>query len=152
MTGLKVRIVKLESMRVAYTHGFSETPESDAWNALRDWAEPKGLLGDPTKHRVFGHNNPNPSPGDTSYGYDFMITVESDVKPEGEVQIREFPGGLYAVTENRGIENIGQTWERLVAWCASSKYERASHQWLEEHFPPYVSDEMMMDLYVPISE
>jgi hypothetical protein len=38
MEKLIVKVVKLEPMRVAYTHAISKTPETDAWNALVAWA------------------------------------------------------------------------------------------------------------------
>ena len=58
MTESDVRIVKLEPMRVASVRAISETPERDAWEKVRTWAEPKGLLADIEKHPIFGFNNP----------------------------------------------------------------------------------------------
>ena len=46
MTEPDVRIVKLEPMRVASVRAISETPERDAWEKVRAWAEPKGMLKD----------------------------------------------------------------------------------------------------------
>ena len=43
-TDLDVRIERLEPMRVATAHAMSETPERDAWEKLRAWAEHKGLF------------------------------------------------------------------------------------------------------------
>src|SRR5574341_504661 len=58
---MKVNIVKLAPMRIASIRALSETPERDAWEKLRAWANPKGLLDDSDKHPVFGFNNPSPS-------------------------------------------------------------------------------------------
>jgi DNA gyrase inhibitor GyrI len=152
----EIRIVKLEPMRVASVHGFGESPEGIAWNKLWAWAEPKGLLDDPEKHRIFGFDNPAPSPGSPNYGYDFWILVGPEVEPEGDASIKDFDGGLYAVARCEGLDNIGPVWKQLVRWREDSHYQRGHHQWLEEHIgqarketPP---EELVMDLYLPIVE
>ena len=156
MSELDVRIVKLEPMRVASAHALGEGPEEDAIKKLIAWAKPKGLLEDPEKHRVFGFNNPDPSPGSPNYGYEFWITVGPDVEPEGEITIKEFSGGLYAVTRcevQNPWDDIPGTWKRLVAWLEDSKYRWSPHQWLEEHLGPLESSEQfVLDLYMPIAE
>jgi AraC family transcriptional regulator len=125
-----------------------------AWKKLAAWARPKGLFDDLESHRIFGFNNPSPSAGSPNYGYEFWIQVGPEVQPEGEVTIREFQGGLYAVTRCKGVETITPTWKELVKWLADSRYKRASHQWLEEHIGPadVGPDELTLDLYAPIAE
>jgi DNA gyrase inhibitor GyrI len=156
MDEVNVRIVRLEPMRMASVHGFGESPEHQAWAKLIAWAGPKGLLDDLKKHRILGFNNPSPSPGSPNYGYEFWIVVDPDVEPEGDVRIADFQGGLYAVTQCRGIANIGQMWRELVAWREDSKYRAASHQWLEEHLGSVDASQdeeaMVLDLYLPIAE
>jgi DNA gyrase inhibitor GyrI len=156
MDELEVRIIELEPMRVASAHAFGEGPERQALAKLVAWAEPKGLLEDLEKHRVFGFNNPDPSPGSPNYGYEFWIAVGPDVEPEGDIRIKEFPGGLYAVTRceaKNPWEDIPGTWQRLVAWREGSKYRGAAHQWLERHLGPLEPvDEFVLDLYLPIGE
>jgi AraC family transcriptional regulator len=156
MSELDVRIVKLEPMRVASAHAYSASPEHGAMEKLIAWAKPKGLLENPGKHRVFGFNNPDPSPGSPNYGYEFWIVVGPDVEPEGEIKIKDFSGGLYAVTRcevKNPWEDIPTTWRRLAAWRENSKYRGANNQWLEEHLSPLgSSDEFVLDLYLPIAE
>ena len=55
-----------------------------------------------------------------------------EVQADAEVQIKQFGGGLYAVTRCQGVETITDTWKQLVAWLAASPYRQAHHQWLEE--------------------
>ena len=154
MSELEVRIVELEPMRVASVHAYSASPEHDAWNKLIAWAKPQGLLDDPETHRIFGFDNPSPSPGSPNYGYEFWIAVGPEVEPEGEVKIKDFSGGLYAVARCKGVENIGPTWKRLVVWGEESKYRHARHQWLEEHIgsadAPQDEEGLVLDLYMPI--
>ena len=153
MTELDVRIVELEPMRVACVNAYSGTPEVDSWALMEAWAKQKGLLEVPGR-RIFGFNNPNPSPGTPNYGYDFWITVAPDIEAEGDVRIIDFPGGLYAVTRVKGVEGIHETWKNLVTWLEESKYKHANHQWLEEHLTPMDTplEEFTLDLYAPITE
>lgn len=156
MSELKVRIVRLEPMRVASVHALGASPERDALGKLLAWAEPKGLLSDHETHRIFGFDNPNPSPGSPNYGYEFWITVGPEVEPEGEVRIQDFDGGLYAVTRCQGVSNIGATWKTLGTWVEDSKYRSARHQWLEEHIgpadAPQDEEALVLDLFFPIAE
>jgi DNA gyrase inhibitor GyrI/DNA-binding HxlR family transcriptional regulator len=163
MKELEVKTVRLEPMRVASARAISKTPEHDAWEKMRAWAEPKGLLEDIEKHPVFGFNNPNPSPDRKEYGYEFWIRVEPDIKPEGEIDIKEFKGGLYAVTTCRLKEELEseffqkegylESWKKIVDWVKSSKYDFAKHQCLEKAHDPGASDkELVLDLYCPIEE
>lgn len=157
MSELDVRIVELKSMRVASFLGFGPSPENEAWKQLLTWANDKGLLEDIKKHRLFGFNNPNPSPGSPNYGYEVWIVIDPDTEVEEDVRSFEFGGGLYAVTNcivpKGDFEVIGDTWKKLVAWREDSKYKCGSHQWLEESIPTDLPNtEFVLDLFLPIAE
>ncbi len=159
----EVCIVNLEPLRVASFNGFGQEPEHQAWRKLTAWAEPRGFLQDLKNHRIFGFNNPMPSPGSPNYGYELWIIVGPDTQPDAEMEIKDFSGGAYAVarcdTAGDPSQTIGAAWQKLVAWQAQSKYKNGSHQWLEEHLRPEgkgvvetAGGEWMLDLYLPIEE
>jgi DNA gyrase inhibitor GyrI len=157
MSDLDVRIVQLEPMRLISAWGFGPSPEEEAWNKLRAWAEPRGLMEDLEKNRTFGFNNPDPSPGSPNYGYELWIDAGPDVEPEGDLRVVGFDGGLYAVTlcevPEGDFEVIGKTWKKLVAWREDSKYRCGAHQWLEKSVPPGRPGlAFALDLYLPIVE
>jgi DNA gyrase inhibitor GyrI len=155
MSELEVRIERLEPMRVANVRVVSETPERDAWNKMREWAEPLGLLKDIKKNPVFGFNNPGPAPGRREYGYEFWIRIDPDIEPEGDIQVRDFPGGLYAVTKCSllGDPNILETWKLLWEWVLESKYEHSRTHELEKPLNPLSPEEdLILDLFLPIEE
>jgi DNA gyrase inhibitor GyrI/DNA-binding HxlR family transcriptional regulator len=163
MKKLEVKIVKLEPMRVASVRAVSTTPENDAWEKMRSWAEPKGLLEDINKHPVFGFNSPDPSPGRKEYGYEFWIRVDPDTKPAGDVEIKKFEGGLYAVTTCKLKEELESeffrkngylgSWKNLVDWVKSSRYKMGKHQCLEKaHEPGASEEELILDLYCPVEQ
>jgi AraC family transcriptional regulator len=157
MSNIDVRIVELPAMRVACVNGFGEGPEGMAFDKMKAWAAAHNLSG--RSYRLFGYNNPDPSPGSPNYGYDVWITVDESVQADADVRIIEFPGGLYAVTRievNEPGNDIPSAWQQLVKWMENSKYRHGRHQWLEEHIGPL--DEMggeqsfTLDLHLPISE
>lgn len=165
MSELEVRIIKLEPMCVASALGFGDHPEEMAWNKILSWAKPLGVLDDLKTARFFGFNNPDPSPGSPNYGYEQWIVVGSDAQASGDIKMKDFPGGLYAVTRCK-LNNIGEMWQRLVVWRDGSKYQCASHQCLEEVLnreeiltpdgnklpDDIVFQTMTLDLYLPIAE
>ena len=156
MDSIDVRIVRLEPTRVASVHAFGPSPEEMAMRKLIAWASPRGLLDDRRAHRVFGFNNPDPSPGSPNYGYEFWITVGAEVETEGEVEIKAFEGGLYAVAQcpvtGDPNDEIPRKWRELGTWVENSRYQWAPHQWLEEHIGVTDPETMHLGLYCPITE
>jgi DNA gyrase inhibitor GyrI len=155
MSKLEVRIERLEPMRMASVRVVSDTPEHDAWEKMREWAEPLGLLKDIEKNPVFGFNNPGPALDRREYGYEFWIRIDPDVEPEGDIQVINFPGGLYAVTKCSllGDPNILETWKSLSEWVLENKYEhRRTHELEKPQNPLSPEEDLILDLYFPIEE
>ncbi|UCC85021.1 MAG: GyrI-like domain-containing protein [Gemmatimonadota bacterium] len=155
MSDLQVDIVSVPPMRVASVRVVSETPERDAWEKMRAWAESKRLLTQPGANPVFGFNNPPPAEGRKEYGYEFWIRVDPNTEVAGELEAKDFPGGLYAVTRCRLYGdpkgNVLEIWKRLWDWVVSSDYEwRRTHE-LEKPVDPLApEEELVLDLYLPI--
>jgi DNA gyrase inhibitor GyrI len=155
---LKVHIVKLEPMRVASVRVVSETPEVDAWGKLRNWAEPLGILQDDENHPIFGFNNPNPQPDSKEYGYELWIKVGPEVESGGDVEVKDYPGGLFAVTTCKltgdpSGRNILETWRALLEWVKTSQYKwRQVHELEKVHDPMASEIDIILDLYLPIEE
>jgi len=157
MEELDVRIVTLPPLRVICFNGFGPSPELQAWEKLAAWAKAHDLWDKP--HRLFGYNNPDPSPGSPNYGYDAWMTVDESIQAEGEGRIIDFPGGLYAVTTAHAGpqgEGIYETWQQLAAWVEKSKYhpEYCQRLCLEESLPvkSRIEGGFTLDLYEPIAE
>ncbi len=160
---MDVRIEQLLPLRVASVRAVSEAPERDAWAKLRAWAEPRGLLEDLDTHPIFGFNNPNPSPERREYGYEFWIRIapedeaEGRADPEGDVELKDFPGGYYAVTtcrlqgDPRG--SVPQIWRMLWDWVQASEFEWSGDHELERLHDPWAPEpEMMLDLFLPLED
>jgi len=146
-----IRIVTLKPARVAGCRAVGEHPERDAFNTLLSWAKDQGLAGR-SDSRFFGFDNPGPAKNKTEYGYEVWMTVGPDVRASGKIEIKDFPGGQYAVKQT-SLPRIGDAWREIVAWCKQSPYAESSRQCLEEHLalpidtPP---ESVLLDLYLPI--
>jgi AraC family transcriptional regulator len=156
MSDLDVGIVTLPPLRVASFHGFGTGPETIAWQKMEAWATAKGFMADRAGHRIFGFNNPDPSPGSPNYGYEFWMVVGPEVAGDAQAVIKQFAGGLYAVTHcavTSPGDDIPAMWGKLVKWCEGSEYSMARHQWLEEHIEGAGggAQAFVLDLYLPIA-
>ncbi len=150
MNTLNMRIEKLAPMRVASVHVVSEHPEAEAWEKLRAWAEPRGLLQDPREHPVFGFNNPSPSADRKEYGYEFWICVGPEIATDDQVEVKEVAGGRFAVLTHRGYPSP-QVWKQLWDWTQSQGYRwRKTHELEGIHDPLASASEVTFDLYLPI--
>ena len=158
---MEVRLERLETMRAAHVHVFSESPEEDAWKKLASWAKPRGLLEEGIGTRVFGRNT-YPTDKPEPHGYEFFLTVGPDVEPEGDIDMREIPGGLYAVLRFRDLDNMKDAWQHLWNWINESEYEhigwrKGEHGWcngFEENLNPLERSphNWIFDLWVQLKE
>ena len=156
MNDIIVRIANLEPMRVVVGYAYGESPEFQAWEKVLAFARAKGLLDRPQRPRFFGFNNPDPSIGSPNYGYEQWMTVGPDVEAKGDIEVKEIPGGRYAVARFQGIEYIGEMWRQLVMWAEANGIQLAPGQLLEELLSP-VEDldspaKFVFDLYLPVAE
>jgi AraC-like DNA-binding protein/DNA gyrase inhibitor GyrI len=150
----KIKVLKqLPPMQVAYFRAVGKTPERDAWKTLIGWAKDKRVMGGSKPYRIFGFDNPGPESGNPIYGYEFWITVDSNVPESDKIRIKEFPGGLYAVTGTT-IAEISNAWRHFTRWLKISRYKPGLHQCLEEHLTHEETpvDKMQIDLYLPIAK
>ena len=75
------------------------------------------------------------------------------MKPEGDISVEAFPGGLYATTEVIGVANISPSWERLLAWCKEHGHPPLDQVGLEEHLEALADplpEFLRVKLYLPI--
>jgi DNA gyrase inhibitor GyrI len=151
--GSEIRIVTLKPARMAGYRAVSEHPEHDAFSVLLAWAKDCGLAGKKDT-RFFGFDNPGPSGGKSTYGYEAWMTVGPEIGASGDIEITDFPGGLFAV-KHTTLPRIGEAWREIVAWCKRSPYVESTRQCLEEHLALPIDTEpesMTLDLYLPIEE
>jgi len=153
-----VRIINLRPMRVAWYNHISDEPEEHSWNEMINWVKEQGLDKLFTS-RYFGFDSTAPQEGSSEYGYEVWVTVGENVEPSGKIGIKEFKGGLYAVSNTKGCpgDKIPLVYRNLHEWIKESDYNFGNHQCLEEHFPNIPSKQneeffSHLDIFYPIKE
>lgn len=156
MTQRKVDIVELPAMRVASALGFGKEPEMQASTMIHEFAKKAGIELDFNKIRMYGFDNPSPSPGSPNYGYEFWLPVDESVEAIAPIQIKQFTGGTFASTRFTGLSNIGRVWKELVAWVEDSSYAFGPNycHGLEKNDTPFEQDpeKWTFDLYLPVAK
>lgn len=147
-----VRTVNAGPLRVVAFRAQGTEPEASAFEKLRSWAEPRGLLADRSSFLLLGRNDPPPAPGRPDYGYVYMLTIPDGLEAGGGVEIIEIPQATYLVVRAR-LSDMGTRWEALYRWAESSGFTVTGHG-LEEHLNlpgTVVPEEMVFDLWLPIT-
>lgn len=161
-----LEITRLEPCKVASFHvKDSLTPEADVFKLFRNWAEANGLL---ERHRflpVLGFNNPW-GPEGKPRGYEIWSFLEGLGEVDlSDVTVKNFPGGLFAVTTIPGIDVIPEYAQQLrVAIDAHPRYATAypeKYQYdvdpspeLEMVYTPNAqrAEDFVLDYFIPIKE
>ncbi len=136
---MEIKVVELNPMKVASFQYVGENPELNAFKEMITWAQEKNLLSKNMRYHFFGFNNPIPTEDNPVYGYEVWLPLDDDFEGDGEIKIKEFKGGLFAVTEMLFSDFLsGQDWNVFHSaaklWMKENMYEFDSTvQWLEEH-------------------
>jgi AraC family transcriptional regulator len=86
---------------------------SEAWSTLMKFAYSRRLMKKDTKAIGISHDDPDITP-EEKIRYDACITINQDVKPEGEVGIQTINGGRYAVFLHKGpYDRLGETYKAI---------------------------------------
>jgi len=154
MLNREFRFMSVPAMRVARFQVTGPTPEADAYALLQAWAGPKGYLGDPAAHPVYGFDNPEATEANPQHGYEFWISVGPE-EQDPTAAYAEFPGGLYGVTEcvlGDNQDDYRASWGRLEAWVKAQGYAYAPHQYLEYGLGDAPEGGFMLRLLLPVAK
>jgi len=137
-----VKLQRLTPMTAAYVHADGPNPEEDARKIITQYSTTNGLT-QKKGARLFGRNT-YPTDAPEPHGYEYYLTVDSDVKSGGEISIKEVPGGLYAVLEVKNLFNIVEGWKSLFSWVESKGHEpvgltKGEHGWVNSAFEELVN-------------
>ncbi len=153
---LKVDIKTLPTRRIAFVrHVGPYSAVGTAFDTLLSWAAPRGLLGG-RDIEILGvcYDHPELTPLDR-IRYDAALVVDEDVGAEGEIDVRELPGGDHAVVCHEGpYQELNKTYGYIYGrWLPTSGRLPAD----SPPFEVYLNDpdssepeELLTDLYIPL--
>jgi DNA gyrase inhibitor GyrI/AraC-like DNA-binding protein len=127
-----VRIVPSAAMRVAYVRCFGLYLDCqkgvEAYARLMAWARDRGVLAPHALLIGMSPDDPEITPL-AKCRHDFCLTVDEEVKPDGEINLTTIPATTYAMHHCVGdIHKFDQAWNYLFkVWLPASGYQPA-HQ------------------------
>ncbi|OGV45653.1 MAG: hypothetical protein A2X46_15010 [Lentisphaerae bacterium GWF2_57_35] len=153
---MKPEIKKRTDVKAVYVRrtGKYQTSAKEAWEAVCNQAFPKGLVGPKAEFIGISYDDPAIT-AEEKLRYDACITIDGDVKPEGELGVLTVAGGNYAAFMHKGpYENLYKTYQ-----CAYGEWLPASGKKLREApcFELYLNDctktapaDLLTEIYIPI--
>lgn len=123
-----VRILHLPPFTAVSSHFIGASPEAEVGKGIIEFIKESGLAGIKPDARVYGFNNPNPSPNAAEYGYEFLVTVPDDFPVPEPYQKKTYKGGSYAAH----CIKMGDfhEWEWLCEWAEDN----------EDYMPDYSAE------------
>lgn len=154
---LKEKIVNLDKKRVIFCQKVgiydSQMPK-EAWDILINFVEKQQLSIDNAEFFGINHDDAEITESEKCR-YDACITINPDLKPEGQIGVKEIPGGKYAVFPYKGhYENLDDVYKEIFGnWYAKSGVELAETPILEKYLndPSETKPEdLLTEIYIPL--
>ena len=124
---MNVAVTILPDFHVAYMRNigpYGPTQIPPLWNKLMTWAKARDLVTPETLTLGISYDDPEVTPPEKCR-YDACIVVPSEFRPEPDVNVKDIPGGKYAVYKYTGTAaQIMEPWSRMFSqWLPSSGYQ-----------------------------
>ena len=150
------KIQTLPARKVAFIRHIGPYSECcKVWQTLCAWAGQQGLINDRTVFLGMCYDDPEVTPAD-KIRYDACITIDRDIKPQGEIGIQEIPEAEYATFLHKGpFETLKDTYVEIYSqWFPRSGREAAHQACIEvylndpEKTPP---EELLVEIQAPVA-
>lgn len=151
------QIVERPDSKVVYIQiigQYGNKEYSGVWERLCQFVGKNNLFGQRNEFLGIGHDDPSITEA-SKCRYDACITVDRDVKPEGEIGFKNIEGGKYAVFFHKGAyEKLPLIYNAIFSkWLPESSYQLREFP----SFESYLSDPCKVKpedletlLYIPI--
>ena len=161
-----IRVTYIEPCKVASFHvKDSLTPEDGAYALYTEWAEKKGLLPERRFIPLIGFNHPWGPEGEKR-GYELYCVLDNLGHVDlSDTSVKEFSGGLFAVTTIAGLDRIMRGIELIHRWLGGHpRYEAnypQDYRYGVDPSPEYEvvynafsqkPEEFILDYYITIKE
>lgn len=125
-----------------------------AYGKLMKWAGPRGLLGSPNLKTVtVYHDDPTVTNID-KVRQSACITVDKDVKTEGEFGNLSLPAGKYVVGRfEMGPEGFTDAWNQTCLWLSDSGYQPADgnpYELYHNNHEEHPERKFIVDICIPV--
>lgn len=153
---MRPEIRNIEALKILFVRrtGRYDQAAGQAFGALFQFAGPRGLLGPATRLIGISHDDPDVT-AETKLRYDACLTVDVEVKPEGDIGVKIIAGGKYAVFVHQGpYQLFTNTYERIYKGWLPGSGERLRD---DPCFEVYLNDpnqtkpeKLLTEIWLPI--
>jgi len=150
-----IEIKEMPAMNVIYCrHTGAFNMIGAAYEKLFKWAGPRGLLNQPeSKGLTYYHDDPKVTDID-KVRQSACLTINEDVKTEGEIGKMQIPGGKYAVGHFEVNEKeFQQAWDSMCLWVSQSGYQPADaspYELYHNHHEDHPEKKFIVDICIPV--
>lgn len=142
----------LKLLYVRHTGAFDQI--GAAYGKLMQWAGPRGLLqSSGFKTATVYHDDPAITEV-ANLRQSACITIDHDVKGEGEIGRMDIPAGRYAVGRFEiGVEGFGDAWNTMCQWFSESGYQPADglhYELYHNNFQDHPEKKFILDICIPV--
>jgi len=143
---------ELDVLYVRHIGAFEKIGE--AYGKLMMWAGPRGLLQNPELKTVtVYHDDPSITEME-NVRQSACITINQDVKPEGEIGKMKIPAGQFAVGRFEiGVEEFTEAWDTMCQWFSQSGYQPGEGYYYElyhNNHEEHPEKKFILDICIPV--
>jgi len=153
---LKPKIVDRPVKKSIYLRLIGDYKSNDyshAWEKIWKFIREKRLFGFNQEYLGVAYNDPSITDSDKCQ-YDCCVTINKDVKPEGEIGVKNIEGGRYAVFKFKGsYDKVGAIYDAIFkTWLPDSNQELRDVPCFEKYlkFSKTNPDKNKTEIYIPI--
>lgn len=150
----KIEIKQMPELNLIYCrHMGAFNQIGQAYEKLFKWAEPRGLVTSETKTVTVYHDDPAITSVD-KVRQDASITVDGDVKVEGEIGKSKTQAGKYAVGRFELKETeFEQAWNAMCLWLTESGYQpgdSSTYELYHNQYSEHPEFKFIVDICIPV--
>ncbi|MBD8387256.1 GyrI-like domain-containing protein [Dysgonomonas sp. BGC7] len=150
----KIEIKQMPELKLIYCrHMGAFNMIGQAYEKLFRWAAPRGLVTSTTKTVTVYHDDPAIT-GVEKVRQDASLTVEEDVKVEGEIGKSTIPAGKYAVGHFEIKETeFEQAWNTMCLWLTESGYQPgdgSTYELYHNDYNEHPEHRFIVDICIPV--
>jgi len=150
------KVVELESKKAIYVRLQGDYRSIDycgAYTKLWGFVKKNKLFTAGIEHLTMGHDDPHVTQAEKLIT-DVCLVIHKDVSPEGEIGLRDVPGGKFLVFSYTGpYSNLFSVFDTIYRWFPESGYELRMEQGFEKYLnnpDNTVPDKLKTEIYIPI--
>lgn len=153
---LKPKIVERITKKAIYIRLIGDYKSNDynqAWEKIWKFVKEKRLFGFNQECFGIAYNDPGITENDKCQ-YDCCVTISKEIKPEGEIGVKNIEGGRYAVFMFKGtLDKVGSVYNAIFrTWLPESSCELRDAPCFEKYvkFSKNNPDKNKTEIFIPV--